>query len=90
MVASCTLKRTALWPKRSPPDTRLLSLGLSLLAQVAPMDDEAARFADNSVLRGERELGVAEVSGTLYENVTQYHAQVRDHISREEHLLLSQ
>ena len=54
------------------------------------MDDEAARFADNSVLRGERELGVAEVSGTLYENVTQYHAQVRDHISQEEHLLLSQ
>ena len=41
---------------------------------LAESDD--ARFSDNSVLRDPNEIGVAEVSSSLYENVTRYHAQV--------------
>jgi len=37
---------------------------------------EDARFADNAVLRGDNELGVAGVAQNLFEKVTQYHAQI--------------
>ncbi len=44
-------------------------------------DDD--RFASNSVLRGENEIGVASVSSNLFSNVTRYHAQIGASVPRD-------
>ena len=45
-------------------------------------DTDDSRFASNTALRGEEELGVAGVSQNLFEKVTQYHAQIGANVDR--------
>ncbi|KOO26153.1 hypothetical protein Ctob_005670 [Chrysochromulina tobinii] len=46
-------------------------------------EDDEARFAVNSVLRPENEVGVATVSSKLFTNVTHYHAQIGADVAKE-------
>lgn len=47
------------------------------------MNDDDTRFSSASVLRGDTELGVAEVSANLYAHVTKYHAQIGANVDRD-------
>ena len=48
------------------------------------MDDgDEGRFAANSILRQENEIGLGAVSSSLYANVTSYHAQIGTGVDKE-------
>ena len=44
---------------------------------------DEGRFASNSILRGDSEIGLGAVSSSLYANVTSYHAQIGAGVDKE-------